>query len=195
MHAGNQHWWNLCKRTYPDAFVGKRVLEVGSYNINGTIRDFFTGCDYTGVDFRPGPLVDVVCLAHDMDFPEPFDVVVSGQMLEHDPYWDRSINKMIDLLKPDGLLFLSWGPAHAHTETGDWAPDGAFHPLPARKVVDLVRSRGLNIQMACYESQIPGAPANGDNYFVVVAGKPQTRLSEETLVGSYLAADDVPWPS
>src|SRR2546422_3537443 len=102
MHEWNYLWWQKAKAMHPDLFRTKRVLEVGSYNINGSVREHFTLCDYTGVDWRPGPGVDVIALAHDMNFEQPFDVVVSAQMLEHDPYWKDSIRAMVLQLKPDG---------------------------------------------------------------------------------------------
>ncbi len=37
------------KAQAPEHFTGKKVLEVGSQNINGTVRDFFTDCQYVGI--------------------------------------------------------------------------------------------------------------------------------------------------
>ena len=89
------------------------VLEVGSYNVNGSVRDHFHNfSSYTGVDFRPGPNVDEVCLAHDMDFDVKFDVVISSSMLEHDRHWRDSITNMESHLKDDVILLLSWGAAN-----------------------------------------------------------------------------------
>ena len=68
---------------------GKRVLEVGSYDVNGSVRPLFEGAkQYIGIDSRPGPGVDLVMsarsfvedfkfLAEDFDFAESFDVVIS----------------------------------------------------------------------------------------------------------------------
>jgi len=46
---------------FPEQFSDKKVLEVGSLNINGSIRQFFTECDYLGIDVGPGVDVDLVC--------------------------------------------------------------------------------------------------------------------------------------
>lgn len=33
-----------------------RVLEIGSYDVNGSVREIFGGCsEYVGVDLREGP--------------------------------------------------------------------------------------------------------------------------------------------
>ena len=57
--------------------AGKDTLEVGSYNVNGTVRDLFNG-PYVGLDMRKGPGVNVVADSYDMPFPDGrFEVVVS----------------------------------------------------------------------------------------------------------------------
>jgi SAM-dependent methyltransferase len=95
------------KAAYPAFFVNRRVLEIGSYNVNGTVRDFFEGCDYTGIDVFPGPCVDVVCSGHEYT-AEPFDVVISCEMFEHNPHWQQTLNNIaFNLLKPGGLFVMT----------------------------------------------------------------------------------------
>jgi hypothetical protein len=51
---------NVCRAD----IEGKRVLELGSYIVNGSLRDIilkFGPKEYIGVDIVPGPGVDVVC--------------------------------------------------------------------------------------------------------------------------------------
>ena len=68
------------KDKHPEFFQNKKVLEVGSLNINGTVRDFFTDCEYVGCDLGEGPGVDIVCAGQDLDFPDnSFDVVFCYQ--------------------------------------------------------------------------------------------------------------------
>ena len=66
--------------------MGKRVLEVGSLDINGSVRPLFENCNYTGIDLGEGRGVDVV--AHVTDYhrldDNEFDVVISTETLEHD---------------------------------------------------------------------------------------------------------------
>ena len=66
----------------------QNVLDVGSFEINGSYKSIFSdyNCKYTGLDFQDGPNVDLV-----VDDPyswkeinnESFDIVISGQALEH----------------------------------------------------------------------------------------------------------------
>ena len=54
-----------CGRSTSEAFVCDSVLECGSYNVNGSVRDLFAVREYIGLDWRPGPGVDVVNLVHE----------------------------------------------------------------------------------------------------------------------------------
>lgn len=106
------------KAKFPERFTGKKVLEVGSLNINGSVREMFTNCDYTGIDLAEGDGVDVVSRAHEFTYPESFDVVISSEMLEHDEHWERSLPQMYDNLKPGGLMVITCaGPKRAEHGT------------------------------------------------------------------------------
>lgn len=82
------------KRIWPEWFNNVDVLEIGSLNINGTIRDFFTGNRYVGVDLADGDGVDVVGFGEALDYEDDsFDVCVSTECFEHNPNWaDTFIN-------------------------------------------------------------------------------------------------------
>ena len=106
MHPPVQEYIAKIKERFPDHFKSKRVLEMGSLNINGTTREFFEGGEYIGIDHMEGKDVDVVVKAHEYD-SEPFDVVVSTEMLEHDKYAEKSIANAMRLLKKGGLLIVT----------------------------------------------------------------------------------------
>ena len=65
-----------------------RVLDVGSMDLNGSYRELFDDPQwhYTGVDLEPGKGVDVVLgspYAWGAIPSDSFDIVISGQALEH----------------------------------------------------------------------------------------------------------------
>lgn len=96
------------KTLFPDSFKNKSVLELGSHDINGSIKFMFEDCAYIGLDAGPGNNVDVVSLAHEYNMPdETFDLCVSCEMFEHDPYWIKSFQNMIRMCKPGGLVIFS----------------------------------------------------------------------------------------
>lgn len=88
-----------------------RVADVGAYNVNGSYKPFFQkpDWDYTGFDLTAGPNVDFVLdCEHDIpaDHRDKFDVVISGQTMEHvrRPWlWMQGLSQ---LAKPGGLVFV-----------------------------------------------------------------------------------------
>jgi SAM-dependent methyltransferase len=157
MHAANMKFWEHAKEKYPKYFTNpSKVIEVGSYNINGTVRILFTCDDYIGIDWLAGPGVDVVSLAHDINFDYKFDTVISASMLEHDPYWEKSLDKMISLMKDDGILLLSWGGALSGAHCLGFAPDGGYHPLKAEKGLNFLKNAKIFINEFRYENIFMG---------------------------------------
>lgn len=108
-HFEQQEFFRKIKSTYPDRFKGKKVADFGSLDVNGSLKSFFDNCEYTGIDIVEGKNVDIVSKAHEFmkDEEEVFDVIVSGEMLEHDEYWQKSLVRMYKLCKHGGLIAIS----------------------------------------------------------------------------------------
>lgn len=92
------------KQRFPQFFKGGRVLEIGSLNINGTVRQFFDADEYIGVDVGEGPGVDVVMSGHEYDDERKFDCVISCECLEHNPFWKETFLNMTRLCRRGGLV-------------------------------------------------------------------------------------------
>lgn len=92
---------------------GKSVIEVGSLDINGTLRpivEVFKPALYTGVDLFDGPGVDIVCDAKeliDIFDQERFDLLISTEMVEHVLDWKKIISNFKNILKPAGVLIIT----------------------------------------------------------------------------------------
>ena len=156
MHESNHAWWAYCAKKYPEYFTGSiSVLELGSYNINGTVRDHFKVKDYVGVDWRSGPGVDIVSYAHTLNLGRKFHTVISASMLEHDPHWASSLKAMVDHLHPEGAIFLSWGSALCPVHCDEVAPDGGFHALKVGDVIACLQNIGIQVQEFFYEDNAP----------------------------------------
>jgi len=94
-HLEQRNFFNRLQTSSPEAFVAVRVLEIGSLNINGTVRDFFDAEHYVGVDVASGPGVDVVSNGENLDYPDnSFDVAVSAECFEHNPEWVATFRNM-----------------------------------------------------------------------------------------------------
>jgi SAM-dependent methyltransferase len=87
-HPEQRVFFELTKQRFPQYFTGVSVLEIGSLNINGTVRDFYNTDRYLGVDVSDGPGVDMVAQGQNLAFPDnSFDVAVSAECFEHNPHW------------------------------------------------------------------------------------------------------------
>ena len=125
-HIENQ-WKDELKVKFPQFFTGVKVLDVGSADINGTNKPWFDNCEYIGLDVRPYRNVDIVSIAHEYDAPnESFDVVSSTSELEHDMYWDKTLQKMVKLLKSGGFMWFSAGYRRPEHGTKYRSPDDSL---------------------------------------------------------------------
>ena len=94
-HIQQRDFFERMRQKYPDAFKNVRVLEVGSLDINGTVRDFFNAESYMGCDVGPGPGVDLVCAGEELEFADDyFDVAVSAECFEHNEMWEETFLNM-----------------------------------------------------------------------------------------------------
>jgi len=94
-HPEQREFFTSLRAIHPEYFTGRKVLEVGSLNINGSVRDFFTGCEFTGVDVAAGRDVDVVAQGENLTYPDgAFDVCVSAECFEHNPAWHATFVNM-----------------------------------------------------------------------------------------------------
>lgn len=85
-----------------------KILEIGSYDVNGSIRSLFQNANYTGVDLSEGPGVDVVSSGHTLDFSdETFDITISCECFEHNPFWVETFANMHRMTKRNGLVIMS----------------------------------------------------------------------------------------
>jgi SAM-dependent methyltransferase len=92
---------------------GLRVLEVGSRDINGSLRGFIEAmrpAQYVGVDMIDGPGVDKIVDCEHLCATmgaAAWDMVICTEMLEHAHDWRGCMIQMVRALKPGGLLLLT----------------------------------------------------------------------------------------
>ncbi len=100
---------------------GHFIVEFGSYNVNGSLRDFCPeGTTYLGLDVDKGPSVDLIV---ESGRPLPLrdglaNIVVSSSVFEHDQFFWETFLELIRIIVPGGVLYLN-------------APsNGTFHRYP-----------------------------------------------------------------
>lgn len=82
-------------------------MEVGSLNINGTVRQFFSVDEYIGIDVGEGPGVDVVVGGHEYEDERNFDCTISCECFEHNPFWKETFLNMVRLTRTNGLVIFT----------------------------------------------------------------------------------------
>lgn len=88
------------------------ALEVGSRNVNGSLRELLAGYvkEYVGVDLFEGCGVDRVMNVLDLSTTYgkgSFDLVLSTEMLEHCFEWEDALYQMMYVLKKGGILVIT----------------------------------------------------------------------------------------
>lgn len=102
------HWFGSGTKIKPSGELIK-VLDVGSYDVNGSYKSLFDPLRflYTGLDMVPGPNVDLVPEApyrwRELG-EDSFDVVISGQALEHIEFFWLVVAEMVRVTREGGLL-------------------------------------------------------------------------------------------
>jgi SAM-dependent methyltransferase len=125
-HKEQREYFLHIKNILPDYFKNKKVLDVGSLDVNGNNRHLFENCNYIGIDIAEGKNVDHTTLCHEYNAPDrAFDVIISNDCFEHDMYWEKSLKNIVRMLSPNGL-FLFTCKTEGSGEHGTLRTDGGF---------------------------------------------------------------------
>lgn len=123
MHLSSLEHVERLVAKYLSAKTAMQIIDIGSYDVNGSYKRFFSQPDwhYVGVDLAVGPNVDIA-LSSPYRLPlksHSVDVIVSGQAFEHIEFFWLTWLEMVRVLKPGGLIFLlapSRGYEHRHPQ-------------------------------------------------------------------------------
>jgi SAM-dependent methyltransferase len=108
MHTQARDFTMFIKQILKEYFVNKKVLDVGSGDINGNNRFLFENCEYNGNDVIEANNVTIVSKTKDLPFLDnTFDTIISTECFEHDPEYKESLNKIYKMLKPNGLFLFT----------------------------------------------------------------------------------------
>lgn len=148
-HPEQRDFFERVKTEFPIRFTDVKVLDIGSLDVNGNLRGLFDHPFwYTGVDLGHGKNVDVVCPGHLFDSGFKYDVVISAECLEHDICWHKTLQNMVRLTKPGGLMAFSCATT-GRKEHGTMNREPASAPL-----LRLVSSEWANYYQNLTESDV-----------------------------------------
>ena len=89
-------------------FNNLSVLDVGSFDVGGSIRDFFKKNNYIGVDLIKGPNVDIVLSGSELcKLKKKFDIVISCECFEHAKDWKEIFLSMYNVCEDDGYVIFT----------------------------------------------------------------------------------------
>lgn len=112
--SGRNFALKYCKDLAKDSVV----VDVGSYSVNGSVKEYFKDYKYVGIDIAAGPNVDIVTELGKIPFEDSVvDVVISTSCFEHDEFFWETFIEMCRVLKPGGYIYInapSKGYYHAH---------------------------------------------------------------------------------
>lgn len=134
MHDSVRNWIRELVNNNPAWFEKRRVLEYGSMDVSATplpqwnCRQFFTDCDYVGVDWRAGKCVDVACRMHEYE-GDPFDTIISVSTAEHDAHVEKSVARCWELLKPGGVFVLTTVNSHCGPHCQEAGEEGHYRSI------------------------------------------------------------------
>lgn len=101
------------------------VLELGSYNVNGTARVLTADRNditWWGVDLRRGPGVDEAGDARWWRSLRRYDYVICMEMLEHTPEPERVLETIYEQLAPGGRTIITCAGPHRPPHSNDGGP-------------------------------------------------------------------------
>jgi SAM-dependent methyltransferase len=140
---------------FPAFFRQGRVLEIGSLDINSSIRGMFPGTEYTGIDVAPGPGVDIVRQGQDHDAPDGYyDAVVCCEVMEHNPHWAATFRNMSRMTRAGGLTIMTCA-ARGRPDHGTARTEPEASPL----TVGLGWTYYRNLEAADFEAEAPAGDA------------------------------------
>lgn len=132
------------------------ILDVGSYDVNGTYKPLFQNpkWKYSGLDIVEGPNVDIVSRsAYDFGLDKQFDVVVSGNCLEHVEAPWKWIKEVYNATKSGGVICIitpfSLGEHRYPVDCWRLLPDGYRYLLETEVNLKVLETK-INIPPKLY---------------------------------------------
>jgi SAM-dependent methyltransferase len=188
MHDSAMQHGKLFFDTYIPDGHGLTIIEIGSQNVNGSLREVAPASSkYIGLDFVAANGVDVVI---DDPYKLPLedssiDVCVSSSCFEHSEFFWLSFLEVMRVLKPNGLFYLN-APSNGmfHRYPVDcWR----FYPDSGKAMANWSRRNGYKTQLL--EAFTGKQMSDGWSDYVAIYLKDEMYLSQHSrrIIDTYIA--------
>ena len=167
------------------------ILEVGSQDINGSVRDYFPSPSrrsWIGLDIGPGKSVDFTIPGELVQLGNGWaDISISTECFEHARDWKKILLNMIRLTKVEGLILLTMAgtgrAAHGTIDTEIRSSPYTSHYYKNISLEELLEGGELNKYFSRFALEVNHQA--GDTYFwgirnSVLSGT-ETGTPEESL--------------
>lgn len=127
----------------------RSVIEIGSRDINGSVRSLFKCDSYAGLDLYDGPSVDWVGNACDYQPAARVECVVCCEVLEHAPDWEDIVGSAASWLSPGGCLIITCaGPSrrpHSGIDGKKVRPAEHYGNIETKQLTEALSTSDLRI--------------------------------------------------
>ena len=187
MHPFAKKSFEFFKKAYLPKFENPKIVDVGSLDINGSIRDQINfKANYIGVDLAEGKNVDQI-LENPYKLPfenNSIDIVVSISVFEHVEFFWETYLEMLRVLKPNGLLFIN-APANGHFHRHD-SDNWRFYPDAGESLSKWGHHKGYNcVLLESFIHNYSGRERNNDFVAVFLKDKKSEYLYQERIIDSF----------
>jgi hypothetical protein len=130
------------------------VIEIGSRNINGSVRSLFPNAEWIGLDLHEGPDVDWVGDSREYQPTEKVDMVVCCESLEHAEMWYDMVRTAAGWVKPFGRMLITCaGPGrapHSHIDGCQLRPGEHYNNVSAVDMRRCLTDAGMTV-LICHQ--------------------------------------------
>lgn len=163
----------------------KSVIEVGSLDINGGVRDLVDdGTEYVGIDIQPGPGVDVVADFSTYKHSKLVDRILCLEVLEHAPKWRQIIASAARNLAFDGELIITCATSgrapHSARSEGPIEIDEYYKNVTQEELDDELSKHFGTFRTLVMGSDLRGFAVNGSAtcYSVIIPSCDDAKLMQ-----------------
>lgn len=187
MHPFAKKSFEFFKKTYLSKFDNPKIVDVGSLDINGSIRDQINfKSNYIGVDLAAGKNVDMV-LENPYKLPfkdDTIDIITSISVFEHVDFFWETFLEMMRVLKPHGLLFVN-APANGHFHRHD-NDNWRFYPDAGESLSSWGVYKGYKcILLESFIHNYDGRERNNDFVAVFLKDKANEHIYQNRIIDTF----------